>query len=78
MYIIAGNLLKRLGVTFLVILLGLALLQKILTDTPGAGVVALAVLMLASPAAYVLRRSCRAKPARRPQRQGRERTRAGL
>lgn len=78
MHVVGGNALKRLGLTFIVILLGLALIQKMLAEAPGASVGVLAALMLASPAAYYLRRSCRAKPARRLERQGRERTRAGF
>ena len=78
MRIVGGNLLKRLGITLVAVLLGMALIQKILSETPGAAVAMLVALMLGSPVAYVLRRSCRAKPARRPQRQSRERTRAGL
>jgi len=77
MPIVAENLLKQLGVACIALIFGTALLRKVLAETPGAGWAVFAALLLASPAAYILREAQKKKVRRqRPNQRGRERTRA--
>ena len=78
MRIVGANLLKRLGVTFVAVMLGLALVQKILAQTPGAVSLLAAAVLLASPAAYLIREACKTKARHRPAGRARERTRVPI
>ncbi len=75
MRIIGLELLKKLGWTLAAIILGMALVNKILAGRPDAGAGLFAALLLASPLAYLIRESRRRRPARHPMRRARERTR---
>jgi hypothetical protein len=70
-------LLKRLGLILAGIIIGAALLQKILAEIPGAGSAAFLALLIGSPIAYCIREAGRKKPVRKGDRRARERLRAG-
>ncbi len=75
MRIIGLDQLKKLGILLFAIILGTALLEKLLGETTGGGAALFIALLLASPLAYVLREARRKKSARRMMRRARERTR---
>ena len=75
MRIIGLDLLKKLGMALVAIILGMALLQKMLAEVPGIDAGLIAALLLLSPLAYFLLKTRRKKPARRPTSRARERTR---
>jgi hypothetical protein len=75
MRIIGLHLLKKLGTTLVIVILGAALLQKIFAEVRIANAEIFVGLLLLSPIAYALREASRKKPLRTSVRRTRERTR---
>lgn len=69
------NLLVKLAVTLIAVLLGTALLQTVVAETPDLAAGLFGLLLFLSPVAYFLREASRKKPIRNSARRARERAR---